>query len=71
MDQDLFDFDPEEKKYSWNWWDPWPEGLPRRTQYLWQIRRDLRALEEIDNVDEIPFYLGRIERFSEALKKLG
>ena len=61
----------ESSEPRWNWWDPWPADLTRREQYIWQIRRDRRALmEETDDEWWMDFYASRIVAFQEELKKM-
>lgn len=73
-EQTFFDLgEPEElpapaaRTYGWNWWDAWPNELSEREQMIWQVRRDLRALEECDE-DEQEFFASRIAAFKELLQ---
>lgn len=78
-EQDLFNFDddtesqsepPAAPKYSWNWWDPWPDGLTDRQYLILQIARDMRALEEETDPEYEDFYALRILAYREDVKKM-
>lgn len=84
MKQDLFDWEAAEEPISkptpvsseiqveskWEWWDPWPEGLTVREQYMRQVGRDRRALEECHEESERQFFLARIVAYCQSIKDM-
>jgi hypothetical protein len=55
-------------KYGWEWWDPWPADISVKDQYLLQIKRDMRGVEECEEEDERVFLQQRIESYRETLR---
>lgn len=84
MAQAFFNFDDEEppaspppvrapapvQKVTWEWWDPWPEGLSKREQARYQIARDMRAFAEEDDPEMQLFFADRIASFQEWIKEM-
>lgn len=63
-------------RYTWAWGDALPDGLTDAQRMLWQIKRDMRALEETlaqwpNDVESHEFYRARIAKFRESLQKDG
>lgn len=74
MKQDIFTFgEPEPAApevvlpaYDWDFYDPWPLGLSHQAYLILQIRRDLRARDEVQEEWQREFFEGRIVQYRDT-----